>query len=268
MKTLFSILSFVSLLSALALLVAIAVVPLVPVAIAANLSQAQLEDITQQWQGSAHALAGVNCTSCHQEKEAKAFVAQPTHESCQSCHQVAVETFLFGKHGVRTGEGLSPLAPAMAHLPMKETAMTQSMSCNTCHDVHSVNTVQAAVESCLSCHNDTHSLNYAQSKHGMLFAEVAAALPRPNAESVTCATCHLPRQEMNGTVFVNHNNTFTLLPRDRMVKEVCMRCHGMEYAYNSIFDDGLVESDFDRPPTQQLKTLDMVRTQKDKRTTK
>ena len=58
---------------------------------------------------------------------------------------------------------------------------------------------------------------------------------------------------------VNHNNTFTLLPRDRMVKEVCMNCHGMEFAYNSIFDDDLVESNFARPPTLSMDTLKMVR---------
>jgi len=44
-----------------------------------------------------------------------------------------------------------------------------------------------------------------------------------------------------------------------MVKEVCMNCHGMEFAYNSIFDDDLVESNFARPPTLSMDTLKMVR---------
>lgn len=231
-------------------------------------SNSELQEIEQLWQGSAHALAEVNCSSCHQEKDTKKFVSQPNHESCQSCHEQAVDTFLLGKHGIRLLEGESPLTPAMAHLPMKATAKNQVMNCNTCHNVHSVNTQKAAADSCLSCHNDDHSRNYQNSKHAELWQK-DSELPRPSAQAVSCATCHLPRHDI-GTktkpqVVVNHNNTYTLLPRDRMVKEVCMNCHGMEYAYNSIFDDDLVTSNFARPPTQKLQTLDMIRASEKKR---
>jgi hypothetical protein len=236
------------------------------IALADSVSQADLEQINPLWQDSAHALAGVNCSSCHQDENTKAFVARPNSESCQSCHEAQVETFLLGKHGIRTYEGLSPLTPAMARLPMKESAMGKQMNCNACHNVHSVNTFTAAVDSCLSCHNDVHSLNYKRSKHGSLFA-AAGSLPRPTPELVTCATCHLPRQPQgeSETIFVNHNNTYNLLPRDRMVKQVCMNCHGLEYSYNSIFDEELVEANFDRPPNQELETLELVRKLKNKR---
>jgi|GEM_PF-1334990 len=218
----------------------------------------QLEEINQQWQSSAHALGDVNCSSCHIEAETKQFITQPRAESCRSCHEEQVETFLLGKHGIRTLEGLSPLTPKMADLPMKESAKNKQMNCNTCHNVHTVNTYVAAVDSCLSCHNDTHSLNYKNSKHAQLFAQ-EGNLPRPSSESVTCSTCHLPRQPHNSTVLVNHNNTYTLLPRDRMVKEVCINCHGVEYAYESIFDDALVENNFAAAPTQEMETFEMVR---------
>ncbi len=227
-------------------------------ATAQNVSQAELKEINELWADSAHALADVNCSSCHQDDKTKAFVAQPNYESCTSCHENQVETFLLGKHGIRLGEGLSPLTPAMANLPMKESALDKEMNCNTCHNVHSVDTYTAAVDSCLTCHNDTHSLNYKNSQHAKLFV-AEGDLARPSTESVTCATCHLPRQEFGTTFHVNHNNTYTLLPRDRAVKEVCMNCHGMEYSYNSIFDDELVEENFARPPNQELETLDMVR---------
>lgn len=232
--------------------------------IAGTVSQAQLQQINQLWQGSAHAFAQVNCSTCHQQTQTQALIIQPTVESCRSCHQRQVETFLFGKHGIRLGEGMTPLTPKMADLPMKASALETQMTCSTCHDAHSVNTLQASVDSCLRCHNDRHSLNYTQSKHAQLFT-AQPRLPQPTAESVTCATCHLPRQEIGSTVFVNHNNTFTLLPRDRMVKEVCMNCHGLEYSYNSIFDDKLVEANFAQPPTQTLKTLEMIRALKQKR---
>ena len=232
-----------------------------------NVTPTQVEEITQLWQGSAHGLAEINCSSCHEDGDTNKFIAVPDQESCRSCHESQVETFLLGKHGIRTLEGLSPLTPKMAQLPMKETALDKQMNCNTCHDVHSVNTFTASVDSCLTCHNDTHSLNYENSRHAELFAG-EGTLPRPSAVSVTCATCHLPRQEVNNFVHVNHNNTYTLLPRDRMVKEVCMNCHSVEYSYNSIFDDELVEENFARSPTLKLETFDLIRALEKKRSSK
>ncbi len=227
-------------------------------------SQEQLQQIDQQWQLSVHALNDVNCSSCHKDKETKALINQPSHESCQSCHEQETETFLLGKHGIRLLEKQSPLTPAMARIPMKSDAHSRVMNCNTCHNVHSVKTVPAAVDACLTCHNDTHSLNYEKSKHAQLFRAQAASLPRPDRASVTCATCHLPRQRLDAEddeslVFANHNNTYSLLPRDRMVKDVCMNCHGMEYSYNNIFDEAVVEANFDRVSTQELQTLEMIR---------
>ena len=236
-------------------------------ALADSVSKAQLQKIEQQWQTSAHALADVNCSSCHQNEETKKFVAQPTVESCQSCHENSVDTFLLGKHGIRTLEGLSPLTPAMAHLPMKDGVMDKQMNCNTCHNVHTVNTYQASVDSCLTCHADNHSLNYKNSPHAKIFREIGT-LPRPDENSVTCATCHLPRETSDDSVLVNHNNTYTLKPRDRMVQEVCMNCHGVEHAYNSIFDDELVEANFARPPNQKLSTFQLVRDLEKKRSSK
>lgn len=234
---------------------------------AEGLQPADLDDITQQWQGSAHALNQVNCSSCHQN-EAQAFVAQPDQESCRSCHEQAVDTFLLGKHGIRLLEGESPLTPAMARLPMQPAAHDLQMTCGTCHNVHTVNTQPAAVDACLTCHSDSHSLNYKASKHAGLFA-AEASLPRPSASAVSCATCHLPRHSLpqgDGSVtLVNHNNTYTLLPRDRMVQEVCMNCHGVEYSYNSIFDDALVEANFDAPPSLAMETFELMRALEDRR---
>ncbi|MEO1634210.1 MAG: cytochrome c3 family protein [Cyanobacteria bacterium J06631_9] len=236
-------------------------------------TQAELEEINQQWETSAHALNDVNCTSCHQAEETKAFVANPTYESCQSCHENSTGTFLLGKHGIRLLEGESSLQPKLARLPMKHDAFSQEMNCNTCHNVHTVNTVQASVDACLTCHNDNHSLNYENSQHGKaVFAALKdnQALPRPGDTMVTCATCHMPRtaqKKGDGSLLVqvNHNNTYTLKPQDRMVGEVCMNCHGVEYGYNSIFDDELVEANFDRPPTLEHPSFELVRAAEAKR---
>lgn len=228
-----------------------------------------LETITQDWEGSLHAMNDINCSSCHEDQDTKEFVAKPTGASCKTCHEDAVDTFLLGKHGIRLLEGQTPLQPSMARLPMKAEAHDQLMTCNTCHDVHSVKTTPASTDACLTCHNDQHSLNYENSKHAELFA-ADRNLPRPSGESVSCATCHLPRHEMDKgeetVTHVNHNNTFTLLPRDRMVQEVCMNCHGVEYSYNSIFDDELVEANFDKAPTQSMETFDLIRAFEARRT--
>ncbi|ERN40597.1 hypothetical protein KR51_00028540 [Rubidibacter lacunae KORDI 51-2] len=237
-------------------------------AAADRLAPAAVEEATQLWKTSAHALGEVNCSSCHQDAETKSFVAKPTYESCRSCHEQSVDTFLLGKHGIRLLEGESPLKPALARLPMHAEARDLLMTCNTCHDVHSVDTVVASVDSCLTCHNDTHSQNYRDSAHAGLF-EASKSLPRPSATAVSCATCHLPRYEHgqgdNAVTLVNHNNTYTLLPRDRMVGEVCANCHGVEFGYNSIFDDELVEANFDRPPTLSLQTFDLIRALEERR---
>mgnify|MGYP001803376440 CR=1 FL=1 len=236
--------------------------------VASAATEQELNDITTQWQTSVHALNDVNCASCHQSSETKEFVTAPNHESCQSCHEQSVDTFLLSKHGIRLLEEKSPLTPAMARLPMQHDAMQKQMNCNACHNVHSANTVEASVDACLTCHNDTHSLNYQNSKHAELFA-ASKELPRPGTGAVSCATCHLPRgtDEFDVTlVRVNHNNTYNLKPQDRMVGDVCMNCHGVEYSYNSIFDPELVEANFDRPPTLELQTFDLMKAAEAKRT--
>ena len=231
-------------------------------------TEQELDDITAQWQGSVHALNDVNCASCHQGQETKEFVSSPNHESCQSCHEASVDTFLLSKHGIRQLEGKSPLTPAMANLPMHSDVLSKQMNCNACHSVHSANTVEASVDACLTCHNDTHSRNYQNSRHAELFA-ASRELPRPGPGAVSCATCHLPRviDEFDDTlVRVNHNNTYNLKPQDRMVGDVCMNCHGVEYSYNSIFDLELVEANFDRPPTLEMQTFDLMEAAEARRT--
>ncbi|MEO1133854.1 MAG: hypothetical protein AAFX40_14255 [Cyanobacteria bacterium J06639_1] len=222
------------------------------------------DEATELWQGSAHALQEVNCSSCHQPEETGEFVAQPGLETCQSCHEGSTETFLLGKHGIRTLEGASPLTPAMALLPMHADAMDKQMNCSTCHDAHESNTRKASVDACLTCHSDRHSLNYVNSKHaGLLVGN--EALPRPTGGEVTCATCHLPREGRGESLRVNHNNTYTLKPRDRMVSEVCMTCHGMEFAYTNMFDDEVVEANFARASELENESLVMARRERDRR---
>ncbi len=223
-----------------------------------------VDEATDLWTDSTHALQGVNCSSCHQVDGTGDFVASPDQESCRRCHEFSTDTFLLGKHGIRTLEGQSPLTPEMALLSMQPDAHGTEMTCNTCHDVHAQDMHTASVDACLTCHSDDHSLNYLNSKHaGLLTGN--ENLPRPGAGEVTCATCHLPRQKVSGEVRVNHNNTYNLLPGDRMVADVCMNCHGFEFSYNAVFDDDLVTENFAHLPEHNHESLAMVRALRDRR---
>ncbi len=219
-------------------------------------------EIVTAWQGSIHARKEANCLDCHKSPSGD-FLSSPGETACERCHQFEVATFHAGKHGVRPAIRLAPLRPEDARLPMKAAAdrSLRRHGCATCHDPHSVDTRRAAVESCLACHDDAHSLAFKHSKHFATFARDEGG-PRVAPEAVTCATCHLPRGKIEtdeGTrVAVNHNNSFTLRPRERMVKEVCSACHGLEFAINSIFDDYLVENNFQGRPARRHETFTMI----------
>jgi predicted CXXCH cytochrome family protein len=214
-----------------------------------------------RWHASAHAGAGVGCAECHDPRQ-RGFRRTPSDDPCVGCHAYEDRTFRSGKHGVRRAAGLSDLAPHAARRPMREAAPAR-LRCATCHDAHSVDTRRAAVEACLSCHDDAHSRAYLDSAHGRAWRAAAARGPRPDADAVTCATCHLLRveTEVDGRkrVAVDHRNTLTLRPPDRMAKRVCMGCHGLPFALASLLDERLVESNFSGRPARTAEAIAMVR---------
>jgi hypothetical protein len=214
------------------------------------------KQIVHSWEGSAHAVAGVDCLGCHRAGDG-AYLARPAEAACARCHAFERDTFHRGKHGVRTGLGLTPLDPGRARLPMKAGNDKRALTCGTCHDAHGVDTRRAAVEACLSCHDDEHSRNFLTSPHGRTFQNDAG--PRPGAQAVTCATCHMPRTRLeDGRVAVQHSNTLTLRPRDRMLP-VCLSCHRLELAMSSLFDDAQVAKNFQSQPAGEPRALGMLR---------
>ena len=220
--------------------------------------------LVESWSSSRHALAGVNCTQCHQSESGEFVVAAPT-ETCASCHQFETDTFHAGKHGVLTSLGLPPLTPKMARLPMaaKGPERPSHLSCATCHDPHSVDIVEAATQSCLRCHADEHSLSFEGSPHAELANRKQPG--EPAMESLTCASCHLPRvktavgaQPGETRIAVNHNNAWTLRPTDRMAKLVCTSCHGLELSLSSIYDRELVRDNFRAGPKERHPSFPMI----------
>lgn len=229
------------------------------------------------WQETAHARAGVNCTDCHggspiaargtpgTKGEARAWTDHPGPEACRRCHGEEVAGFERGKHGMRLAVGLSPMTPAKARLPMRADAAHRALGCTTCHGAHRFDTRHAAVEACLGCHADRHSLAYRSSPHYQLWTlEQSGAYWR--GSGVSCATCHMPRVRHDASahpgVMVEHDQNDDLRPAEAMVRPVCLSCHGLAYSIDALADRALVESNFQGRvvPGQAAKSAEMVRT--------
>lgn len=222
--------------------------------------------VIRNWEHTAHAKSGVNCSACHQVKDKKTdelvWLKKPDHTVCASCHQAEVDGFLGGLHGMRLKQGLTPMQPGMAELPMKASAGHKSLSCTSCHGAHTFDTRRAAVESCLSCHDDGHTRAYKASKHfGLWHEEVKGRAPK--GSGVSCATCHLPRVEFltpedEQRILVQHNQNDNLRPNEKMVRTVCLNCHGLQFSLDALADRKLVADNFRGVPKQQIESIRMA----------
>jgi predicted CXXCH cytochrome family protein len=221
--------------------------------------------LLHEWEGTAHAKAGVNCTGCHATQErgamARRWSDKVDHSACASCHREETDGFLAGKHGMRLAHGLTPMLPALARLPMKREAVHRELNCVSCHGAHEFDTRKAAVDSCLSCHNDGHSLAYKQSPHFDLWSKELGG-EAPTGSGVSCATCHLPREggQADGAVrvLVQHNQNLNLRPNEKMIRSVCLDCHGLEFSIDALADAALVRNNFIGRPARHVESIDLA----------
>ncbi len=131
----------------------------------------------------------------------------------------------------------------------------QGMTCNSCHMPHKEEPEFSAVEACLTCHSDDHSLAYESSPHAALWqAELAGDADA--GTGVTCATCHLPQSEKGGMTLTNHNQNDNLRPNEKMIRSVCQSCHGLGFAIDALGDPALITSNFNGQPTRHIESLD------------
>ena len=265
-----------------------------PVAsVAALVEPAALDD----WAGSGHAAAGVDCVACHApdvvegapraEVEAR-WIEAPDTDVCEDCHKPEAKTFARGRHGMRRhpsiaaprdpGHGLEaiglggvlpgavaawfadPPRPmrmtvAEARLPMRADAAPASLDCGACHRPHAVDTVRAAVEACASCHDDAHTRAWFGSAHHALWqAELAGEAP-PGA-GVSCATCHMAKVGRRGKIVTNHNQNDVLRPNEKMIRPVCLDCHGLGFAIDALADADLVARNFRGKPSVHVESIE------------
>jgi hypothetical protein len=218
-----------------------------------------------EWESTAHAKAGVNCGGCHQESDPSTGSTQwqkkIDRRSCAGCHLAEDAGFLKGKHGMRISAGLSPMTPETARLPMKAESKHEELGCNTCHRAHKFDSKYAAVDACLNCHDDDHSRGYKASKHYRL-VELEREHKGDEGTGVTCATCHLPREtHKEGDQWitrVQHNQNDNLRPNDKMLRSVCMNCHGLGFSMDSLADPELVRRNFNGRSGKHVKSLEMA----------
>lgn len=230
------------------------------------------ESIHRDWLETAHANAGVNCSACHQtrneENELSTWNDHPGMESCQTCHGTEVERFKLGKHGMRLAVGLSPMMPKDAKLPMNKNAAHEELTCTSCHGAHRFDTTVAAVESCLECHADEHSLAYKDSPHFSLWQQQIVTNGSSDS-GVSCASCHMPRVEYDVNdwltrVMVDHNQSASLSPNSKMIRSSCIHCHGLGFSIDALADQELIENNFNGKPSVHVESIDLARKDNEK----
>ena len=230
--------------------------------------------VAADWAASAHALIGVNCTGCHDanvvdeatgpatdrpEPGDMAFssgdwVSTPDHTSCKRCHESQVTGFLNGKHGMRLAVGLSEMTPELARRPMHAGAAHKRLNCSACHDPHRPDLQFAAVDSCVSCHDDGHTRGYLNSSHYQLWQDEISGTAAAGT-GVSCATCHMPRDE-DGRV--EHNQNSNLQPNEKMIRTTCMNCHGLQFTLDALADPELKATGYSTSPQTHVESPQMV----------
>jgi hypothetical protein len=180
-------------------------------------------------------------------------------DACKSCHEAESASFVGGRHGMRLAQGLSPMTPALARLPMKEAASHRELTCSTCHELEEGSSPFASeVRVCESCHADEHTRSYRNSKH-FEFLELELAGKMAKGSGVTCATCHMPRlKNEDGELWVNHNQNDTLRPNEKMIRSACGTCHGLPFAINSLADSDLVAKNFTGQPAKHIESVNFA----------
>jgi hypothetical protein len=144
---------------------------------------------------------------------------------------------------------------------MQSNAAHRELSCTSCHGAHGFDTRRAAVDACLSCHNDAHSLAYVNSSHFKLWQAEVNGTARMNS-GVSCATCHLPRETHgsgdSASVRVQHNQNANLRPNEKMIRSVCLECHGLAFSLDALADAALVKTNFIGRPANHVESLDLA----------
>ncbi len=236
-------------------------------------------EMAAEWHGSSHAQSGVDCGGCHEDDAGDAkdnkdkkgtWIEKPGLAQCESCHANEVKGFTSGKHGMRLARNneevakkkMKAIKPGESSLSFHTDVELVEHGCNTCHGAHDFDRVKAASENCLGCHSDDHSLAYETSPHGHLWQQVLDG-ERPMEEGVSCASCHMPRVVIEAfgqeKIVVEHNQNANLRPNEKMIRPVCMNCHGLEFSIDALADEELIRNNFNGKPSKHIESVDWAK---------
>ena len=119
------------------------------------------------------------------------------------------------------------------------------------------------MQACAGCHRDEHTRAYEGSPHYALWKKELAG-EAPAGSGVSCASCHMPRTELRVAgmdakrTLVQHNQNDNLRPSEKMIRPVCMNCHGLGFSIDALADPALVANNFQGQPSAHNKSLAMV----------
>jgi len=213
-------------------------------------------ELAEDWDASSHALAGVNCNACHQNKGE--WQDKPEQAVCKTCHKQEMKEFLSSKHGIRVKQGMSAMTTEQARLTMH--GENKELSCLSCHKDHQFDIKEASVEACLACHDDKHSRAYKETQHYQLWKN-------GDPMGVSCATCHLPRfiktvgkkKKRVKYILTQHNQSDNLRPNQKMAKSVCVNCHSLGFSIDALQDKTLINNNYSKPPAKHIPLVEMWR---------
>ncbi len=156
------------------------------------------------------------------------------------------------------------ISPIEAQLPFTAESQHTQQGCNACHVSHEYDVKTASVEACLSCHADEHSLSFKASPHGQLWIENQKSHLEPSVE-VSCATCHLPsvidqthplNTDDHQVVRIEHNQNANLKPNEKMIRGICMNCHGLGFSIDALADPKLIKNNFNGQPNAHIPSIE------------
>lgn len=232
-----------------------------------------------QWQGSAHARAGIGCEKCHgtdHEKIAKGEV-KVTMKVCAPCHDKAFKEHRASRHGMglHSGWGCTrklgnrkpdecrfchkegdqePFSEVQCARFLKQSAEMEQIGCNYCHSVedscdscHSKHATDLKIvrdpNSCAKCHMGPDHPQWEMwqtSLHGTLNAS------QGRGTGPDCQSCHMPKGSHNVSIGITMNSGGIPYPakkaepaRAEMV-QICSGCHAPTFARRELERDDAV----------------------------
>ena len=66
----------------------------------------------------------------------------------------------------------------------------------------------------------------------------------------------MPKTERRGKITTNHNHNDNLRPNEKMVRPVCLDCHGLGFSLDALADTDLVNRNFRGMPAVHVESIE------------